>query len=285
MRLKTEALARRAGQITATAIAFTGIAAFAAVTTTVYNSLPSPTPPDYVNSLGYAANSVLEFGALVQPSFSGAALISAEIGLSNFATCADNQVACAINENGYTVPMTLNLYNVNPDGSVGSLAASSGLTPQFINWNPNVDGGNAQVVQFNFSGQSLPGQFVYGLSFATTGSGDPVDSLNLGFTLDQASIGTTVDPTNPTGTGNPDVLYVNTLSTFTLCGLETTCPTSAGTLGVFGPNPGWNNSDVAFGIPTISFQTGVSAVPEPATFALLGLGLVSFGVARRRKKA
>ena len=47
---------------------------------------------------------------------------------------------------------------------------------------------------------------------------------------------------------------------------------------------GWNNSAVGYE-GSVTVRTTASAVPEPATFALLGAGLAAIGVMRRRKAA
>ena len=64
----------------------------------------------------------------------------------------------------------------------------------------------------------------------------------------------------------------------------------------FGIGSGWNGSftgyidNVTYGFrgddaTTFNFETRASDVPEPASFALLGLGIVAFAAARKRKQA
>jgi hypothetical protein len=253
-------------------LGFLTISAFAGPVP-VYSTLPTPTPGDYAQSLPYSVYSITEFGALVSPDSSAILLSSAEVGVSNWST------------NSYSVPMLLTLYYVNSDGSVGAEFAASSTTAsiqgrpadsqacgagQYLDGNSQCQYGMAQVVDFTFDGETLPSQFIYGLSFDPTI--DP--SLNLGFTFADAFPGTTI---------NPDTLYLNTSSNDTLCGLDT-CDPSYGSLNVFGPNPGWNNEVFSAGVPTIEFDATIPApVPEPATLGLIGLGLICCSFKARNK--
>src|ERR1039457_2507491 len=92
---------------------------------TLYNSLPSP---DQL-SWPYEVEETSEFGGLVQlAGDSPFTLESAVVGMSNWAQQSSwTGVGTA---NGYIVPLTLNLYNVNADQTVGTLFDS--LTVQAL---------------------------------------------------------------------------------------------------------------------------------------------------------
>jgi hypothetical protein len=250
---------------------FSGIGASAA---TVYSTLPSALPSDFGVSLGYAASSVLEFGELVQTG-DPRNLTLAKIGLSNFAY--SSVYPNFGNGTGYDVGMTLTLYNKNSDGSVGSSFAASSTTVHIL-WRPEPGGGcanngylagidclsgQAQAVSFGFDFVTLPDQFIYGLAFST-GTG-PVNALNIGFNGD------------PTVGSNPsaDFKYFNA----TTGGLYTDGGT--GGLGTFRQDPGW--AGLGFGSVAAEFDA-VAATPEPATFGLIGFGLVALSVVARKKK-
>jgi hypothetical protein len=256
------------------------LAGFGAVSasadTIVYSNIPAVLPSDWNNSLPYFVDQVSEFGARVNPLPSATNLTSATVGISNFATNPGDATL------GYTVGMTLNIYNVGAGGSVGSLIGTSSAA-QSIGWRPADDTvhcaagggqylaadttceqGQASYVNFTFTGVSLPTDFIYGLAFnSSTG---PAQSLNFGFTDSVPSAGTTV---------NNNILYVNTSSLGTL-------GDGGGVLGVFGPNSGWNAESIFSGTPVIQFNA-TAETPEPATFGLIGFGLVAAAIALRKK--
>src|ERR1017187_4288531 len=170
----------------------------------LYNTIPSPLPPN-LPSFPYEAGASGEFGGLIQ--FAGGnstyALSSATVALSDQSYLANWYTAVngtTITLSGYTLPITLNLYNVGTGNTVGALIATETIDNAFIPWRPDPtagcgngyqasDGlcysGTLSTVTFNFAGLSVPDTIIYGLAFNTTDYGanptgvlGPYDSLN-----------------------------------------------------------------------------------------------------------
>ncbi|MGD0435459.1 MAG: hypothetical protein ABSB86_03285 [Bryobacteraceae bacterium] len=257
----------------------------------VYDSLPSPTPYS-VPSVGFEALSASEFGQGVQlQGNTGATLTSATVLMDNWAM--ESQWPTVGTSAGYNVPLTLNLYNVGADDTVGSLIATDTISA-LIQWQPaystssacqtidNAPGGYAnqawlapdnncyfglaQTVTFSLANIAVPGQFIWGLAFNTetagydpTGVAGPYDSLNLG--LNSNPDGT--DPFSPS-VGSDLVagsLYWNT----SYAGFYTN---PSATPGVFQQDTDWAPYD-----PAIAFSAA-TAVPEPSLLWPVGLGFV-----------
>jgi hypothetical protein len=174
--------------------------------TLVYNNVPSPLPTN-LPSVGYEANSISEFGQGVSLAGGSAVLTTAQIVLSDWAL--ESTYEAIGTSTGFYVPLTLNLYDVGANDSVGSLFASYTITPEIL-WRPEASAGCgtaflgangtcynglAQVVTFDLGDVTAPGQFIYGLSFNTsdygvrTGVSGPYDSLNFAVAGGTPSIG------------------------------------------------------------------------------------------------
>lgn len=193
----------------------------------IYNTVPSPLPPSNA-SRGYEATSTGEFGNLIQ--FTGDnpyTLVSATVAMDTWAL-ASNYTAdfgksiggVAITSAGFTIPLTLNIYDVGPEDTVGS-SIETATIDAFIPWRnapdptdcpsgsgyPNninqqwlgPDGncynGQLMTVTLNLPGVAVPGQVIYGLAFNTpnygtepTGTG-PSTSLNFGVTQSDPTVG------------------------------------------------------------------------------------------------
>ena len=171
---------------------------------TIYDSIPNPLPPNVV-SLGYEATSTSEFGDLIQFASGSRSLTSVDVTMSNWAL--ESTYEPVGTSTGYSVPLTLTLYNVDNSGStpaVGSAIATRTIDPTIL-WRPeatascggttwlasdgNCYNGLAQNVAFDFSGVTVPDQIIFGLSFNTetygsnpTGTAGPYNSLNFGLT-------------------------------------------------------------------------------------------------------
>lgn len=264
--------------------------AMSASASILYSTIPtglSAASPDFTSSEPFFEDGgVTSFGALINPVSSGP-LSSATVALSQWGGLGGSFIG-----NGtYTLPMTLTLYSVGTQTSPGTLdpgdssyngdatyavggVIASVSTTATINLRPastggsftcsdgNLsfnNGGNQQcglinLVSFSFGSVALPSQFIYGLSFGT-GSGTAADALNFGMNQNFPQLG---------GFGlvgsvpDYDVAYV------------------ARGGGITGQT-GW----ASYGTAAVEFDS-FDGTPEPATFSLIGLGLVGLGVAARK---
>jgi len=158
-----------------------------AANTTIYNNIPSPAAGNYP-SVGYEATSTSEYGG--QVSFDGTArenptvtvLMSSwgcESGGWNTGDCVTTPGAT------FSEPITLNVYNVGPGGSIGSLVTSKTATFN-IQYRPSADtthctggtwysatdntcyNGYATPISFNLSGVTLPDNVIISVAYNTT---------------------------------------------------------------------------------------------------------------------
>ena len=269
--------------------AFVGIAS--ADGTTIYNTIPSPLPPNVVSE-PYEAVQSYEFGNLIGFAGTARSLTDVVVAMSNWAYESNwPGVGTAA---GFDVPLTLNLYNVGSNNSVGSLIASD-TVDALIPWRPEPDptdcptnafmpyrangqcyNGSLSTVTFDFTGTVVPNSIIYGLEFNTTDYGlsptvvaGPYDSLNVALSSTAPSVGS-----NPL----PGAAYFESITA------SQYGDGGAGGVGTFRLDPtGWAPYSGA-----IQFE---AAVPEPDTTAylsvylLMGLGVALVARRQIRRKA
>lgn len=257
-----------------------GSPAFASV---IYNSIPAPLPGN-VPSLGYQATQTSEFGDLISFAAGPRSLTDVTLVMSDWAT--ESTYEAVGTSAGFNVPLTLNLYDVGPGNSVGSVISSQTINA-FVPWRPEADptcpggtawrdgggicwNGLAFVVTFDFSGVLVPDSIIYGLAFNTgtwgyapRGAPGPYDSLNFGLADVPPTVGT-----NPF----PDTAYWNTATAANYT------DGGAGGVGTLRQDTTWSPFSGA-----IEFDA-VAAVPEAPTLALFAAGLIGLGFSSRKKK-
>jgi Collagen triple helix repeat (20 copies) len=90
----------------------------------VYNDIPSPLP-DSLIAEGFQAGGAAEFGGAVQLAGSARSNPVVTVVLDSFGCESGTGTSCQTTPgSAFSAPITLNIHNVNPDGSVGSLVAS-----------------------------------------------------------------------------------------------------------------------------------------------------------------
>ncbi|MEO5949111.1 MAG: Ig-like domain-containing protein [Candidatus Saccharimonas sp.] len=257
---------------------FVGMQTATALSSSVYKGIPVPASATYP-SLGYAATSTKELGDLVQLGGTDRLLNNVTVNFTSWAcqSGAWNTDDCTSAAGAtFTHPVTVNLYNVGPSGSVGSLIATTTSTitakyrPSTDNINCIDDAANSKIGQwydtasgtcysgtafdqtFNFSAQHavLPDQVIVGVAFNTSSNGyapigvaGPYDALNVSLPTSAPTVGSDV---------NPDIMYWNT----TYAGFYT--DGGAAGVGTFRADTGWSGSHLGVDIHTDATPTLVA---------------------------
>jgi hypothetical protein len=259
--------------------AMTSIVVTPAVTSSsagIYDATTSPLPPN-LPSVGYQANQVSEFGNQVTFSAGSArALSQATVTMSSWACQSGSWTNVCTTTPGSTFaePITLNIYNVGANNTVGSLITS--VTQSFaIPYRPSSDptdcpdatsewyssgtggcsNGLATNVTFTLPNVIVPSSIIYGVAFNTSNYGAHpygpstacaladncgYDSLNIGLTVaNQPSVGT--DPL-------PGTVYWNTATAGDYCDSGAA---GSGTFRLDSPNtaPCWGTTDSSSSAP------------------------------------
>lgn len=210
-------------------VAFFGLFLFASpafAASVIYNNVDPA--PSSVPSLGYEATSTSEFGGQVE--FAGTDRYSPTITVLMVSWACESgnwyDHDCLTTGGAtFSHPVTLNVYIVNPDNSVGPLVVSK--TESFdMPYRPSADNTNctgadegkwhdgsqcnngyAFPISFDFDGTTLPNKVIIGVAYNTShygasplGTTGPYDSLNVG-----------TEPTPSVGTSLPSVddAYLN----------------------------------------------------------------------------
>ncbi len=252
---------------------------------TLYSDLPVPLPPN-APSVGYEATGAAEFGGIV--GFAGGsplAIDSVTVAMSNWAY--ESEWEALGTSAGYSIPLTLNLYDVGPGDTVGPLIATE-TVDAFIPWRPEPDpavcpagannayqasngacyNGSLSTVTFTFTSLSVPQQIIYGLAYNTTDYGSsptgvagPYDSLNFALASTGALVGS--DPL-------PGTAYWNTANAGDYA------DGGAAGVGVFRQDQSWSPY-------TGAIEFDGTAAPESGTLALMAAGLAALSLRSRRR--
>jgi hypothetical protein len=201
----------------------------------IYGDLPSLLPPN-LPSVGFEATGIKAFGGMI--GFDGDEPItidSVTVAMSNWEF--ESEWEKQGTSTGYFIPLTLNLYEVAPGDTAGTLIASETVSA-LIPWRPEPDSadcgpgansaylasnggcynGSLSTVTFSFDSLAVPQQVFYGLAFNTTdygavptGVAGPYDSLNFALASTGALVGSDPLP----GTAYVDSTVENGWSPYT----------------------------------------------------------------------
>ena len=185
---------------------------YAAGQTVLYNNIPDPQPANVV-SVGFEATSTSEFGG--QLGFAGAERTSPDVTvlMSSWACETGSWTSGCVTTPGatFTHPVTLNVYNVGANNTVGSLVATQTdtftmpyrpssdcptSTQKWLASDGNCYTGKAFPITFHLEGVTLPDAAIVTVAYNTAHYGahplgvtGPYDSLNVGL-ADGPTVGT-----------------------------------------------------------------------------------------------
>jgi hypothetical protein len=179
----------------------------------IYDSIPSVLPSNSI-SIGYQATSTSALGDKITFAGTSRKLDKVAVTLSSWACESGDWNNNCITTPGanFTHPITLNLYNVASDGSVGSLINSTtqtftipyrptadltcNSTTQWRDTNDECFNGINHVVVFDATGITVPNNIIYSVSFNTQNYGTsplgvngPFNSLNVSLSTGAALVG------------------------------------------------------------------------------------------------
>jgi hypothetical protein len=252
---------------------------------TVYTTLPDPTLPDEF-SIGYEDTGTSELGDSIRLSGSSPLnLESTTVAMSDWAY--ESKYESVGRSSGFYVPITLNLYDVGPSDSLGSLFYSV-TSDAFIPWRPEPDPtdcgagstdylasdsgcypGALVTINLDLGGLTVPDTLIYGVAFDTQNYGynpysivGPYNDLHLAMAGDVPGVGS-----NP----EPDWIFWNTAVAANYH------DGGAAGVGVFRPDAGWSPFS-----PAIQFDAAFT--PEPSMMLLTGLSFLGLYIALRLRR-
>jgi len=218
----------------------------AAQQNTIYNNIPNPTPGN-VPSVGYEATQTSEFGGQVDLDGTQRKDPKVTVLMSSWACKSGswNLKNCITNPGStFTHPVTIKVYNVNPDDSVGSLIKSDTQTFT-MPYRPTADdgtnckdangptgawwdgttcySGKAFTISFNLNGVTLPDNVIIGVAYNTSHYGySPIgntacNATPQGCAYDSLNVGT--NPTPSVGSAEPTIndAYYNSSTASNYC--------------------------------------------------------------------
>jgi Collagen triple helix repeat (20 copies) len=237
-------------------------------TNVVYNNIPSPLP-DSLQSEAFEATQTAEFGGAIHLSSGARTNPLISVVLDSYACENGTGSTCSTTPGSeFSTPVTLNIYALGQNGSVGSLVDTVTNTYQ-VPYRPSVsstctgaqDGDYfadgqchanvADKVTFDLGGRHtvLPGNVIISVALNTTDYGYQPTHVGTGLGYDSLNFGL-IDNVDPSVGSVPDdtTIYENT---------ATTTANTNGTLNVFGPDTGDDFSDGSGGFfqPAISVST------------------------------
>ena len=211
---------------------------------TIYNDIPSPLAGNYV-SQPFQAQQASEFGDRVAFITPGRALTTVSVTMSSWACQTGHwAIGCTTAPGAtFTHPITLNIYNVGPGNSVGSLLATK-TQVQAIPYRPSSDvincgdtrwfdgaggcfNGKAANITFDLTSLNvtLPNTVIVGVAYNTSNYGanpigtQPCSSTVEGCPYDSLNVAL-VDPAITLTAGSnpsPNDAYFSTLTAFWYC--------------------------------------------------------------------
>jgi hypothetical protein len=228
----------------------------AASPSVVYNNIPSPTPSN-VPSIAYEANSVSEYGSQVDLDGSARKNPKVTVLMSSWACKSGswNGLNCITNPGStFTHPVTLNVYNVGDNDSVGSLITSETNTFT-MPYRPTADdgtncsgtnagkwwdgtaciNGKAFKISFDLDGVTLPDNAIISVAYKTTNNGITPQACSTtpqGCPYDSLNVGTNPAPSVGSSEPSNDDAYVNSSWAGYYCDSDSVDP-APGPVGVF----------------------------------------------------
>jgi len=163
-----------------------------AVSTIVYDALPSVSSPTNYPSVGYEATSTSEFGDYVHLGGTNRKLSTVTVTMSDWAKYEDYASNSAYSASNWSLPVTLNIYSSTVDGNGVPTTKLANVTQTItVPWRPASDysyNGIAFNAVFDLSSKNvtLPDDVIVGVAFNTqshgyrpTGQPGPYNSLNV----------------------------------------------------------------------------------------------------------